>query len=114
GRPALAIAAVKAPVVRIRIALGTGSDASFTGHGVGDAVRPGVISAESDTTRGAALNRQQQAVITGRAARAYFLYRSVELSARRIRQTQHAALVGVGRRRACGVCHTVDRARCQS
>ena len=72
---------------------------------------PRVVPANRGATRGATLNGKQQTVIAGRATAVEFNHVAIILSDLRILQTQPASLVGIGRRRACGVADAIERAR---
>ena len=109
SRPCGAIAAVKAPVVRI-------TPASFTNIGIvflvriADAMGPGVVPGYRHATRSAALSGQDQTVIAGRTPAVDSVHETIIFSGLRILETEPAALIRIGRRRAWVVRHTGQRA----
>src|SRR5262245_42328459 len=105
-----AIAPIEAPAVWIRIRFDTVGRRSFQSTRIADAMRPRVVRVHSYATRCPALNRKEQTVIVARTAGVDFLYGSVILSRRRIRQIEDAALILIGGRRARRVSHTLQRA----
>src|SRR5262245_58963688 len=69
-----AVVRIDPTVVRVRAELH-----SSAGSGVGDAVRPGVVSADRDAARGPALDGEQQAVVVGRSPTVQVIHESVTL-----------------------------------
>src|SRR5438132_6927484 len=92
-----AIAAVEAAVVRISpTVIGARAELhSPAGSSVGDAVRPGVISAERDAARGPTLDGKQQAVVAGRSSALQVTHESVTFSPH-ILEAEPPALVLIG------------------
>jgi hypothetical protein len=70
-------------------------------------MRPGIVPVDGDAC-GAALNRKNQPVVIGGAARVYLVHITEILSGRRILQHETPALIGDARRRACAVTHAVE------
>src|ERR1051325_8817097 len=93
------ISAIKASGVRIRVAL-ISQNATSCHPWIADAVGPGVVRIDGNTARGTTLNAEDQAVIAGRTTRVHLNDVAEILAGLRIFQTQAAALVRVGRRRA--------------
>ena len=87
-RPHSAIAAIKAPVVRIRVTLKIKGAAGVGGAPrVADAMGPGVVRADRDATRGATLDGKDDAVIAGRTAGVGMNDGAIKLSRQRILET---------------------------
>src|SRR5262245_4357186 len=109
-----AIAAIKPTVVRIGISFNTTCCSSLRSSRVANAMRPCVIAAERDATRGAPLNRKKQTVVAGSTPGVHLLNNSKILAGHRICETQPAALVGIACCRASGVLDAGQCARSQS
>src|SRR5262245_54571154 len=110
-----AVAALKAPVVRILPARTSQTAVVVLIPRRSDAVRPGVISADGHAACSATLYGKHQPVIAGRAAAIRSANKAKARSTGiRVRQCQPAALVPVSRRRAGGIADSVERAWAQS
>src|SRR5947199_6428307 len=94
-RSCRAVAAVKAPVVRIAPASFANIGIVFL-VGIGDAMGPGVVPGYGHTTRRAALGGQDQTVVARRTAAVDSIHKTVIFSGLRIFQAQPPALIGIG------------------
>src|SRR5262245_5469949 len=115
GRRGHAITAVAMTVVGIRPAvIKTCTDDQGFSTRIRNAMGPGVVRAEGDAARCAALNGKHQAVVAGGSTGVDFRHEPVILSDRRILQVETASLILVGCCGACAVTDPIDGAGTQS
>ena len=102
----VAITAIEVPVSRVLVTTSVGMRAHCVqGRFRTYAMRKSIVPIHSQAASGAALDRQQHSVVALRASGIHLGYVGHQLSVRRPLQTEHAALLCAGGRRAgCSRC----------